>query len=72
MIIDAYHSQSEIEDTFRTMNDWDYLRWMPMFHWTDQKIRVHALFEKLSQIYEMVLVYPSSHPPAPPRLATLG
>ncbi len=70
VIIAAYHSQSEIEATFRTMNDWDYLRCPGMFHWTAPKLRVHALLEKLSQIYEMVLVYPSSHPPAPPRLAT--
>ena len=97
-IVAAYRGQAGIEQTFRDMNDWDFLRWMPMFHWTDQKIRVHAfycvlalmlvgvirkqvreagiqrsthaLLESLSKIIETVVVYPSAHPPAPPRLAT--
>lgn len=97
-IVAAYRSQSSVEDTFRDMNNWDFLRWMPMYHWTDQKIRVHAfycvlalmfvgvirkqvseagidlsthaLLESLSKIVETVVVYPSTHPPAPPRLAT--
>ena len=43
-IVAAYRSQSDIEQTFRDMNNWDFLRWTPMFHWTDQKIRVHAFY----------------------------
>jgi len=43
-IILAYRNQYEIEDTFRHMNNWDYLRWQPMFHWTDQKIRTHGFY----------------------------
>lgn len=97
-IVAAYRGQSNIEEVFRDMNNWDFLRWMPMHHWTDQKIRVHAfycvlalmlvgvlrkqvsdagldlsthaLLESLSKIIETVVVYPSAHPPAPPRLAT--
>lgn len=43
-IICSYREQYEIEDTFRNMNNWDFLRWQPMYHWTDQKIRVHGFY----------------------------
>lgn len=43
-IVAAYRGQAHIEATFRDMNHWDFLRWMPMYHWTDQKIRVHAFY----------------------------
>jgi transposase len=43
-IISAYRGQSSIEERFRDMNDWNFLRWSPMYHWTDQKIRVHAFY----------------------------
>lgn len=43
-IVSAYRAQSGIEERFRDMNDWDFLRWTPMYHWTDQKIRVHAFY----------------------------
>lgn len=43
-IVSAYRAQSDIESRFRDMNDWDFLRWSPMYHWTDQKIRVHAFY----------------------------
>ena len=43
-IVSAYRAQSGIEERFRDMNNWDFLRWSPMFHWTDQKIRVHAFY----------------------------
>jgi transposase len=43
-IVEAYRGQAVVEDAFRTMNNWDFLRWEPMHHWTDQKIQVHALY----------------------------
>ena len=43
-ILDAYRGQAKIEEVFRDMNDHDFLRWQPMFHWTDQKIRVHGFY----------------------------
>lgn len=43
-LIMAYRYQSKIEDVFRQMNNWDYLRWQPLHHWTDQKIRIHAFY----------------------------
>ena len=44
LILAAYRGQSEIEACFRLMNDWDYMHFRPVFHWTDQKIRVHAFY----------------------------
>ena len=43
-IIHAYRGQSQIEAAFRCMKDPHFVSWSPMFHWTDQKIRVHAFY----------------------------
>jgi transposase len=43
-IIKAYRSQYIIEDVFKEMKDRDDGSWWPMFHWTDSKIHVHALY----------------------------
>ena len=43
-IIRAYRGLSKIEDAFKDMKNIDFLHWQPMFHWTDQKIRVHAFY----------------------------
>ncbi|MGI8491452.1 MAG: IS1634 family transposase [Acidimicrobiales bacterium] len=43
-IIAAYRSQSEVEADFRQMKDTKVVGFSPMFHWTDQKIRVHAFY----------------------------
>jgi transposase len=43
-IISTYRNQISIEDTFKKMNNADYLHWQPAFHWTDQKIKVHGLY----------------------------
>jgi transposase len=43
-IILAYRSQHHVEAAFRTMKNPHFLGWEPMHHWTDQKIRVHALY----------------------------
>lgn len=43
-IIHAYRSQHHVEAAFRTMKNPHFLGWDPMHHWTDQKIRVHALY----------------------------
>ena len=44
VVIGAYRSQSEAENDFRQMKDPDVVGFSPMFHWTDQKIRVHAFY----------------------------
>lgn len=43
-IISAYRSMHHIENTFRQMKDTSFLSFKPFFHWTDQKIRVHAFY----------------------------
>ncbi|HUV12394.1 MAG TPA: IS1634 family transposase [Acidobacteriota bacterium] len=41
-IIEAYHSQSKVEAAFRDLKDPGMISTRPQFHWTDQKLRVHA------------------------------
>jgi len=43
-IITAYRSQYIIEDVFKEMKDRNMGSWWPMYHWTDSKIKVHALY----------------------------
>ena len=43
-IISSYRSQYHIEHAFRQMKDSTYLGFRPMYHWTDQKIKVHAFY----------------------------
>jgi len=43
-IVAAYRSQADIEAGFRQLKDPHVIAVNPMFHWTDQKIRVHALY----------------------------
>jgi transposase len=43
-IVDAYRSLSVVEDAFKNMKNTDFLRWQPAHHWTDQKLRVHAMY----------------------------
>lgn len=43
-IITTYRSQYHIEDDFRQMKDTTFLGVRPIFHWTDQKIKVHAFY----------------------------
>jgi transposase len=41
-ILSAYRGQSQAEASFRQLKDDEHLAVRPQFHWTDQKIRVHA------------------------------
>jgi transposase len=43
-IVAAYRSQSEVEGDFRQLKDPKVVSFSPMFHWTDQKIRVHTFY----------------------------
>ncbi len=43
-VIEAYRSLSVVEDAFKNMKNTDFLRWQPAYHWTNQKLRVHALY----------------------------
>lgn len=41
-IVLGYRAQHHVEASFRRMKDPQYLTFRPIFHWTDQKLRVHA------------------------------
>ena len=43
-IVRGYRSQSHVESAFRAMKDPRCLTFRPVHHWTDQKLRVHALY----------------------------
>lgn len=43
-IVLAYRAQSHVEAAFRSMKDPRFLAFRPTFHWTDQKLRVHAFY----------------------------
>ncbi len=43
-IIAAYRAQFQVENAFRQMKNPFFVSWSPMWHWTDSKIRVHALY----------------------------
>ncbi|MBS4023338.1 MAG: IS1634 family transposase [Dethiobacter sp.] len=43
-IISAYRSMHHIESSFRQMKDTTFLGFRPIYHWTDQKIKVHAFY----------------------------
>ena len=43
-IVAAYRSQWKAEAAFRQMKDYEHAAFRPIYHWTDQKIRVHALY----------------------------
>lgn len=43
-IILASRAQSHIEDAFKQMKDPHWVSFSPTFHWTDQKLRVHAFY----------------------------
>jgi transposase len=43
-IADTYHAQYKIEDAFKQMKDPHHVSFWPVYHWTDQKIRVHVFY----------------------------
>jgi transposase len=43
-IVLAYRAQYHIEHAFKEMKNPHFLGWDPRFHWTEQKIRVHAFY----------------------------
>jgi transposase len=43
-IILAYRSQFHIENVFKDMKNREFGSWWPVYHWTDQKIHVHAFY----------------------------
>lgn len=43
-IVQAYRSQWEVEAAFRQMHDPHHAAFRPIYHWTDQKIKVHGQY----------------------------
>jgi hypothetical protein len=43
-VVAAYRAQADVEAGFRQLKDSKVVSFSPMLHWTDQKIRVHALY----------------------------
>lgn len=43
-VITAYRSQADAEAGFRQLKDRHLVSFSPMFHWTEQKIRVHVFY----------------------------
>ncbi len=40
----AAHDEATVEADFRQLHSPFHVAWQPMYHWTDQKIRVHGLY----------------------------
>jgi transposase len=54
-IVLGYRAQYRIEDAFRDMKDPEAFCWWPQFHWTDQKIEVHAFYCVLALLLTSLL-----------------
>jgi len=60
-IVAAYRSQSEVEGDFRQLKDPKVVSFSPMFHWTDQKIRVHTFYCVLALTVARLMVRQADH-----------
>jgi transposase len=56
VIVADYRSQEAAESDFRQMKDPKVVSFSPMFHWTDQKIRVHAFYCVLALMVARLMV----------------
>lgn len=54
-IIDAYKSQWRVERDFHELKSPDLIRVTPMYHWTDQKIRLHMFICVLALMVQRLL-----------------
>jgi len=56
VVVADYRSQEEAEGDFRQMKDPKVVSFSPMFHFTDQKIRVHVLYCVLALMVARLMV----------------
>jgi transposase len=56
VIVANYRSQETVEADFRQMKDPEVVSFSPMFHWTDQKIRVHVFYCVLALMVARLMV----------------
>lgn len=43
-VVEVYRSLVGVEEAFKNMKNVHFLRFQPAYHWTDQKLRVHAFY----------------------------
>ena len=55
-VVAGYRSQSNVENDFRQIKDPHVVSFSPMFHWTDNNIRVHAFYCVLALIVARLMV----------------
>ena len=60
-IVLAYRAQHHVESSFRRMKDPRFLTFRPTFHWTDQKLRVHAFTCVLALMIVSLMRRKASH-----------
>jgi len=54
-IIEQYHCKDKVEDGFKLLKDPGLIRWQPMRHWTDTKIRAFAFCAVMSLVLIRVM-----------------
>lgn len=54
-VVADYRSQEAAEADFRQMKDPKVVSFSPMFHWTDQKIRVHVFYRVLDLAFARLM-----------------
>jgi transposase len=60
-IVAEYRSQETVEGDFRQMKDPKVVSFSPMFHWTEQKIRVHVFYCVLALMVAKLMVREADH-----------
>ena len=60
-IVSQYRSQEAVEGDFRQMKDPKVVSFSPMFHFTDQKIRVHVFYCVLALTVARLMVREADH-----------
>lgn len=55
-IVITYRSQYIIEDVFKQMKDRKQGTWWPMYHWTDNMIKVHGFYCSLSLLLRALIM----------------
>ena len=60
-VVAGYRSQSGVEADFRQMKDAKVVSFSPMFHWTDQEIRVHVAHCVLALMTARLMVREAAH-----------
>ena len=60
-VVADYRSQETVEADFRQMKDRDVVSFSPMFHWTEQKIRVHVFYCVLALMTARLMVREADH-----------